>query len=229
MMTKTNEFAANPDVAIGSPETSGSWSGENPRRKPDGRRDVSGQVIGYARVSTNEQNLDRQLDAPRDARCDKIFSDRGVSGAQSVRPGLDALLAYVRPGDVLVVQSLDRLGRSVRNLLELVDDLEGRRVSLQILGLGVDTRTPAGQLVLTVVAAIAEMERTQLRERTLDGLAAARLRGRIGGRPSALSLDQKSEVRRMFTDDRPVAEIARLFRASERSVRRAIADETVAL
>jgi len=190
------------------------------RRNVEAARYVSGHHVGYARVSTNDQNLDRQIDALGEAGCDKIFSDQGASGSHESRPGLDALLEYLRPSDVLVVQALDRLGRTTRTLLELVETLRQRGIDLRILNLGVDTRTPAGQLVLTVVAGIAEMERAQLRERTLDGLFAARQRGRVGGRPPRMTFEQVAEARRLREDGRSIAEIARLFRVSERTVRR---------
>jgi DNA invertase Pin-like site-specific DNA recombinase len=130
------------------------------------------------------------------------------------------MLAFARPGDTIVIQALDRLGRSTKNLLELVDDLRGRQISLMILNLGVDTGTAAGMLVLSVLAAIAEMERAQLVERTLDGLAAARTRGRVGGRPPSLSAAQKIEVARMREAGRTTGEIAEVLRCSPRTIRR---------
>jgi DNA invertase Pin-like site-specific DNA recombinase len=130
------------------------------------------------------------------------------------------MLAFARPGDTIVIQSLDRLGRSTKNLLELVDDLRERQISLMILNLGVDTGTAAGMLVLSVLAAIAEMERAQLVERTLDGLAAARSRGRVGGRPPSLSTAQKMEVTRMREAGRTTGEIAEILGCSTRTIRR---------
>ncbi len=183
---------------------------------------VSGptQVLGYARVSRNEQVLDRQRDALDGAGCTRIFADEGVSGALASRPGLDELLSFVRAGDVIVVQALDRLGRSTRNLLTLVDELRERGVALRVLNLGVDTSTPAGKMVMTVIAALAEMERATLQERTLDGLAAARARGRVGGRPPSLSTAQKVEVARMREAGRTTSEIAAILGCSPRTVRR---------
>ena len=194
----------------------------NPRRNSEGSGQVFGQLIGYARVSRSDQNLDRQLDALAEAGCVKVFTDDGVSGARTSRPALEAMLAYARPGDSIVIQALDRLGRSTRHLLELIEQLRQSQIGLKILNLGVDTRTPAGQLVLTVVAALAEMERSQLRERTLDGLAAAKARGRVGGRPPALSVESKAAAQKMFDDGRNIAEIARILRVSDRTVRRVV-------
>lgn len=130
------------------------------------------------------------------------------------------MLAFARPGDTIVIQSLDRLGRSTKNLLELVEDLRERQIALLILNLGVDTGTAAGMLVLSVLAAIAEMERAQLVERTRDGLAAARIRGRVGGRPASLNPTQKLEVTRMREAGRTTGEIAEILGCSTRTIRR---------
>jgi DNA invertase Pin-like site-specific DNA recombinase len=180
----------------------------------------AGHLIGYARVSRPDQSLDRQHDALRDVGCERVFDDHGVSGARASRPGLDAMLAYVRPGDTVVIQSLDRLGRTTRDLLTLIENLAAREIGLRILTLGVDTRTPAGQLVLTVMAALAQMERDVLRERTIDGLAAARARGRNGGRPRSLTDEQVEVAAEWHSDGRSAREIARLLGSSERTIRR---------
>ena len=147
-----------------------------------------------------------------------------MSGAKAAasRRGWAELDAYLRRGDVVVVQAFDRLGRSTRDLLALVDNLAERGVGLRILTLGVDTTTPAGQLVLTVIAALAQMEREILAERVRDGLAAARARGRVGGRPPALSDEQRAEAVRQHAEGRPVASIARILGCSDRTVRRAV-------
>lgn len=185
---------------------------------------ATGTLVGYARVSTTDQVLDRQTDALRDAGCSKVFTDHGVSGAKATRPGLDEALAYLRPGDALVVVSLDRLGRSTRHLLELVEHLDGENVSLRILSLGLDTATPTGRLILTILAALAEMERELLRERTRDGLAAARARGRVGGRRRALSPEQRVLVREWASEGRSQSETARLLGVGRATVQRALAE-----
>ena len=203
-------------------EVQGSPPDTNSRLNSNGSRHTSGQLLGYARVSRADQNLDRQLDALEEAECVKVFSDDGVSGNRASRPALDSMLAYAREGDTILVQSLDRLGRSTRHLLELVEQLANSGIGLRVLNLGIDTRTPSGQLVLTVVAALAEMERAQLRERTLDGLAAAKARGRVGGRPPALDDERKTAARRMFDEGQGIAEIARILGVSDRTIRRTV-------
>lgn len=216
MTHKTTDSAAAGDA----PTTSaGEPRAENVRQLPDERSPVSGALLGYARVSTADQVLDRQVDALTQAGCTRIFTDT-ISGAAKVRPGLDELLAYARPGDTIVIQALDRLGRTTLDLLALVEDLTARGVSLRILTLGVDTGTPAGQLVLTVMAALAQMERDILRERTMDGLAAARARGRVGGRPRTMTDAQVGLAREWRDAGKSVREIGRLLGVPEATVRR---------
>lgn len=178
-------------------------------------------IIGYARVSTDDQNLDAQTDALKAAGAERIFSDK-ISGAKRDRPELVALLDQLRPGDVVVVAKYDRLARSLRDLLDLVEMIKDRGAGFRSLAEDIDTTTPAGRLVFHVFASIAQFERERIAERTKEGLQAAKARGRIGGRPPALTTDQKAEVRRMRDDEqRHVSEIARLFKVSERTVRRA--------
>jgi DNA invertase Pin-like site-specific DNA recombinase len=155
-------------------------------------------LIGYGRVSTLDQHSRSQRDRLAEAGCGKIFIDRGVSGRLARRPELDKALDYARPGDVLVVSKLDRLGRSLRNLLELSALLAEREVNLRVLDQPIDTTTPAGRLFFALVAAFAEFERDLISERTRDGLAAARARGRTGGRPRALSPDKVTIARQMY-------------------------------
>lgn len=142
--------------------------------------------IGYARVSTDTQNLDLQIDALRAAGCDRIFTDR-LSGSLANRPGLDDLLDRVRPGDTLVVWRLDRLGRSLRHLIETVEKLQAQEVAFISLTESIDTTTSGGKLIFHLFGAFAEFERNILRERTQAGLAAARARGKKGGRKQTIS------------------------------------------
>ena len=143
-------------------------------------------LIGYARVSTEEQKLDLQLEALEKAGCSRVFTDQ-VSGAASDRPGLMAALSHLREGDTLAVWKLDRLGRTVKGLVELVGDLQGRGIQFTSLTDGIDTSTPAGRFFFHVMAALSEMERDLIRERTRAGLAVARARGRLGGRKRAMT------------------------------------------
>ena len=146
--------------------------------------------IGYARVSTTDQNLDLQTDALKLAGCEKIFSDRGVSGAKTERPGLDKALDQIRKGDVLVIWKLDRLGRSFSHLLSIIEDLKQKGVDFASVQDGFDTSTASGKMVFSVIGAMAEYERNLTRERTMAGLASARSRGRKGGRPKQLDEGQ---------------------------------------
>ena len=142
-------------------------------------------LVGYARVSTREQDLSLQIDALKQAGCGRIFRDK-ASGAKSERPGLSAALSYVREGDTLLVWRLDRLGRSLRHLIENVTALEERSIGFRSLQESIDTTTSGGRLVFHVFGALAEFERSLIRERTRAGLESARARGRKGGRPRAL-------------------------------------------
>jgi len=146
--------------------------------------------VGYARVSTREERqvFDRQIDALRAAGCHRIFDDRG-SGTNTDRPGLKACLDYLRKGDVLVVLDLDRLGRLAGELIRLVDELEGRGIGFRALNADFDTTTPMGRAFLQIQAAFAEMERNVIRQRVKEGIAAARARGRKGGRPRRMTPD----------------------------------------
>lgn len=178
-------------------------------------------IIGYARVSTEDQNLDGQLDALKAAGAEKIFADK-ITGTARSRPELDRLLDQLRQGDVITVTKYDRLARSLRDLLDIVDTIQAHGAGFRSLAEDIDTTTPAGRLVFHVFASIAQFERERIAERTKEGLEAARKRGRIGGRPPALSAVQKAEVRRMRDEElRPLPEIAQLFRVSAKTIRRA--------
>lgn len=145
--------------------------------------------IGYARVSTEDQNLDPQIDALRSDGCEKIFQEK-MTGKRSSRPALDRALAALKPGDVLVVWKLDRLGRSLKNLVTVLHDLDSRSVGFRSISDSIDTGTPTGKLVFHMLGAIAEFEAALVSERTRIGLQAARQRGAKLGRPHRLSEHQ---------------------------------------
>ena len=154
--------------------------------------------IGYARVSTRGQNDDSQVDELTAYGCDKIFTDKGVSGKHAARPQLDAALAYMRKGDVLVITRLSRAMRSLKHLLALADELRKREIGLVVLKQQIDTTTPTGRLVFHILASIDEFQRELIIEGTREGLEAARARGRTGGRKPKLSESQQKTVRRMY-------------------------------
>ncbi|WP_019590522.1 recombinase family protein [Thioalkalivibrio sp. ALE20] len=164
--------------------------------------------IGYARVSTRDQDPSLQTDALRQAGCDRIYEER-ASGAQRDRPKLREALEYMREGDVLVVWRLDRLARSMRQLITTVEDLGERGIEFQSVTESIDTTTPGGKLVFHVFGAVAEFERSILQERTRAGLEAARQRNRVGGRPPALTEEQLEHVRALLLHtDTPARSIA---------------------
>jgi DNA invertase Pin-like site-specific DNA recombinase len=155
--------------------------------------------IGYARVSTDDQDLSLQRDALEKASVERIFSDK-MSGAQADRPGLWEAFDHSRTGDTLVVWRLDRLGRSLSDLISLMQQLEERGVGFKSLMEAIDTTTNGGRLIFHIFGALAEFERGLIRERTQAGLVAARMRGRFGGRPPALDKRKIELVRRMHAD-----------------------------
>lgn len=153
--------------------------------------------VGYARVSTREQNPDHQHDALEAAGCERIYIDK-ASGKLARRPQLDAMLEYLRPGDQVVITRLNRLGRSVRHLLDLAAELKKRDVDLLVLHQGLDTTSPGGRLVFVILGAIGEFEREMIVEGTLDGLAAARARGRVGGRKPKMTPEKAALARKLY-------------------------------
>src|SRR5271166_1176657 len=163
--------------------------------------------IGYARVSTNGQEIALQLDALRAAGCDRIFEDQ-ASGAKADRPGLIEALAYAREGDVLVIWKLDRLGRSLPNLIETVSQLEKHGVGLLSLTEAIDTTTPGGRLIFHVFGALAQFERDLIRERTRAGLSAAASRGRRGGRKPVVTADKLIRAQALIAKGLTVREAA---------------------
>jgi DNA invertase Pin-like site-specific DNA recombinase len=187
--------------------------------------------IGYARVSTDDQTLDLQRDALREAGCTKIFEEY-ASGARAARPQLAAALDYCREevGDMLVVWKLDRLGRSLKNLLEIVEGLTRRGIGLQVLtGAPVDTTTPHGIMVFQLFAALAEYERALIHERVIAGLAAARARGRKGGRRPKLSPAQQQVAREMAEAKMAITTIAKTLQCSRHTVYKALAQTGVSV
>jgi len=155
--------------------------------------------IGYARVSTLEQNLDLQIDALEKAGCKKIITDE-VSGSVAERPGLTQLKEILRDGDTLVVWRLDRLGRSLKHLITLVNEFEQLKVGFESLQESINTTTSSGQLIFHMFGALAEFERNLIRERTKAGLASARSRGRLGGRPKQLDRSQRQLVIKLYNE-----------------------------
>ncbi|MGA8482184.1 MAG: recombinase family protein [Chthoniobacterales bacterium] len=167
--------------------------------------------IGYARVSTDDQTLDLQRDALKRAKCRQMYEEH-ASGKNATRPELDACLKSLREGDTLVVWRLDRLGRSLADLIRLTNELQTRKVELESLTEKIETHSPAGKLVFHVFAALAEFERNLIRERTMAGLKAARARGRKGGRPPKLSAKEIKTISALLkTADISVSEIAARF------------------
>lgn len=164
-------------------------------------------LIGYARVSTQEQNLGLQLAALKQAGVDKIFTDK-ASGAREVRPGLTEALNYMREGDTLTVWKLDRLGRSVKGLVNLVTELEGKNQQFKSLTDAIDTSTTAGRFFFHVMAALAQMERELIIERTQAGLAAAKAAGRTGGRPPVMTKIKTEAARKLLEAGTPPRDVA---------------------
>lgn len=179
-------------------------------------------LIGYARVSTDDQDLALQRDALEAAGCERIFTDT-MSGAKAERPGLAAALDHGRPGDTLVVWRLDRLGRSLTNLIELMQRLEARGIGFKSLSEQIDTTTSGGKLVFHIFGALAEFERELIRERTRAGLAAARARGRQGGRPKKLDRKTTAMAQQLYdAGEHPIADICQMLRVSRATLYRAI-------
>lgn len=160
--------------------------------------EINMSIIGYARVSTSNQSLDRQLDELRAHGCERVFAEAASGKRGAHRPEWEASLAHLRAGDTLVVVELSRLGRNTGDLGRLLDDLDQRDIGLTILNLGIDTKTPAGRLIFTIIGAVAAMERELLVERTQSGLAAARARGRVGGRRRSFTAEQEREAQRLY-------------------------------
>ena len=178
-------------------------------------------AIGYARVSTGDQDVALQLDALQKAGCDKIFQDQ-ASGAKTDRPGLAEALAHVRKGDILIVWKLDRLGRSLPHLIETVTELERRKVGLRSLTESIDTTTPGGRLIFHVFGALGQFERDLIRERTRAGLSAAAARGRKGGRKPVVTPDKLERAKALMNQGLNVREAAARLKIGKSSLYEAL-------
>ena len=177
-------------------------------------------LLGYARVSTQDQDPSFQLDALKAAGCIKVFQDR-ASGSLDRRPQLDRLMDQLRPGDTIVVWRLDRLGRSLKHLIALIEDLAEKGVGFRSLNEAIDTTTAGGKLIFSIFGALAEFERSLIRERTVAGLAAARARGRVGGRPPVMTPEKVKVARQLYdAQDLTVEEIAKTIGVSRKTVYR---------
>jgi DNA invertase Pin-like site-specific DNA recombinase len=185
--------------------------------------------IGYARVSTQGQTLDLQTDALKRAGCEKIFTDM-ISGAKAERPGLHEAMSHLRAGDTLVVWRLDRLGRTLKQLISTITDLSDKGIGFKSLQESMDTTTSGGKLIFHNFGALAEFEREVIRERTNAGLQAARARGRFGGRPSMQSRDPKKVAlaRKLYADrSMPVKEICESLHIGRSTLYRYLQDEKI--
>ena len=164
-------------------------------------------LIGYARISSNNQNLDLQIDALKNIGCIKIFYDK-VSGISKEKPGLNEALSFLRSSDTLVIWKLDRLGRNLKGLIEMVEYLEKQGINFQSITDGIDTSTPAGRFFFHVMGSLSQMERELLIERTKAGLDAAKKRGRVGGRKRKMTDSKLKSARKLLADGIPPKEVA---------------------
>lgn len=179
-------------------------------------------LIGYARISTQDQTLNLQKDALEKIGCTKIFTDT-ASGIKAERSGLTEALEYVREGDTLVVWRLDRLGRSLKQLIETITDLNNRKIGFKSIQENIDTTTSGGKLVFHIFGALAEFERDIIRERTRAGLDSARARGRLGGRPKALTPKQAHMAQELYRNkENAIAEICTTLNISRPTLYRYI-------
>jgi len=178
--------------------------------------------IGYARVSTDEQNLALQLDALQAAGCETVFRDEGMSGASTTRPGLTDAMQALKPGDVLTVWRLDRLGRSLPHLIELLAKIGTAGAGFRSVTESIDTTTAGGKLVFHVIGAIAEFERSLISERTKAGMHAARRRGKRIGRPAALTPEKLDMARRLAAEGQGRAIVARMVGVGLATLRRGL-------
>ena len=186
------------------------------------KRKSGGINIGYARVSTTDQNLEGQMDALKKEGCEIIFHEK-VSGAKKERPELDKCLFMLREGDTLVVKRLDRLGRTLKGLVEIMDEFKAKKVHLKCVDEPIDTKATMGDFFFNIMASFAQLERNLIRERTLTGLEAARKRGKVGGRPFTHSKEKKELAYEKFQkNDMTVAEIAKTLGMNRTTIYRYI-------
>lgn len=182
-------------------------------------------LIGYARVSTSDQDLSSQEDVLKSAGCEKIYTDV-VSGVKTARPGLNSALSQLRKGDMLVVWRLDRLGRSLAHLIQTVKELNEKEIGFKSLQESIDT-TSGGQLIFHIFGALAQFERELIRERTNAGLKAARIRGRMGGRPVQLNKQETRKLKKHYDKgDLSVIEICKLFNITKPTLYRYLKNDT---
>src|SRR5260221_2453733 len=188
---------------------------------------MASMLIGYARVSTQDQTLDLQTDALTQTGCEKIFTDT-MSGAKAERPGLQEAMNHLRAGDTLVVWRLDRLGRTLKQLIATIAELSEQDIGFKSLQESMDTTTSGGKLIFHIFGSLAEFEREVIKERTIAGLQAARARGRLGGRPKLQSRDPKkiALARKLYEDGHiPVQEICDTLHIGKATLYRYIQDE----
>lgn len=176
--------------------------------------------IGYARVSTNDQDAQLQREALEAAGVDRIFTDHGVSGAKASRPELDKMLDHLRPGDAVVIWKFDRLGRNTKNLLDLIETIEAKGCNFESITEKIDTTGPMGKAMLTIMSAFAQLERDQIAERTKAGLAAAAKNNRLGGRPRKADDTAVQRAKQWKAEGMPVKEIAGYLEVSRATVYR---------
>lgn len=183
---------------------------------------MTNQRIGYGRVSTTDQNPDSQEDALTEAGCERLFIEK-ISGTKASRPQWNECKKALRKGDTLVITRLDRLGRSTKDLLDIAEFLEGKGVNLVATEQdGVDTTTPHGKMFFTILAAVAEFEHSMMKSRTMDGLAAARARGRKGGRRAKLTVQKVADIRERAEKGESITDIAAYFDVSRPTIYRAL-------
>jgi DNA invertase Pin-like site-specific DNA recombinase len=180
-------------------------------------------MIGYARVSTNDQNLDLQVNALLSAGCERVFKDHGVSGAVEKRRGLNTVMRNLRKGDTLVVWRLDRLGRSIRHLIDVISKLQARGIEFRSVTENIDTSSAGGRMIFHVIAAMAEFERSMISERTIAGMEAARQRGQSLGRRRSLTEEQCADaIKALRQGCESLTDVARRYRVHPRTLKRLI-------